>query len=459
MKHIFALLVLLAAANSACLAQVTDLPPTGPQPIVLDEAGNRFSLYSGSHALLISQRSYLGVSKNGWRPLDATVREMDAVADSLRKHGFSVRRATDLNSSDLITVFRDFMADFGYQSNNRLLFFFSGHGYTNPQNDMGYLVPVDALDPNIDPRKFYSRAVPIETIQTWARELTARHVLFLFDSCFSGSIFLSRASVTSPDSRGATVSDRLTFFRGTSGKPVRQFIAAGGPKEELPATSVFVPLLIEGLDGRASRNNDGYITGKELGLWLEQTLPRYRQNQNPHSGVIRQPELSFGDMVFQLPVRAQTAQVSQPQTVAIAPPTVQPSPAVTGAVPRPAAVQEKVTFAADGYFDTSKSILKTDTQAKLSDLVRKTQGTSLEVIIAVGHTDSVEAGSVEARQRLSVARAEAVKAQLVGLGIERNRVYTEGKGSSQPVADNSNADGRSKNRRVEVEVVGTRTRQ
>jgi OmpA-OmpF porin, OOP family len=62
-------------------------------------------------------------------------------------------------------------------------------------------------------------------------------------------------------------------------------------------------------------------------------------------------------------------------------------------------------------------------------------------------------------QRLSVARSEAVKAYLVGKGVERNRVYTEGKGEKQPVADNRTADGRAKNRRVEIEVVGTRTRR
>jgi OOP family OmpA-OmpF porin len=76
------------------------------------------------------------------------------------------------------------------------------------------------------------------------------------------------------------------------------------------------------------------------------------------------------------------------------------------------------------------------------------------VIIAVGHTDSI--GSDTYNQRLSVRRAEAVKAFLVSKGIERNRVYTEGKGEKQPVADNKTKEGRAKNRRVEIEVVGTR---
>ena len=93
-------------------------------------------------------------------------------------------------------------------------------------------------------------------------------------------------------------------------------------------------------------------------------------------------------------------------------------------------------------------------KAKLDDLTSKLRGIALEVIIAVGHTDCI--GSDAYNQRLSVRRSEAVKAYLVSKGIEANRIYTEGKGEKQPVADNKTRDGRAKNRRVEIEVVGTR---
>jgi len=93
-------------------------------------------------------------------------------------------------------------------------------------------------------------------------------------------------------------------------------------------------------------------------------------------------------------------------------------------------------------------VLKADGKAKLDDLTGKVKAINLEVIIAVGHTDSD--GSDASNQTLSVKRAEAVKAYLVSKGIEKNRVYTEGKGEKQPVADNKTKEGKAKNRRVEI---------
>ena len=121
---------------------------------------------------------------------------------------------------------------------------------------------------------------------------------------------------------------------------------------------------------------------------------------------------------------------------------------------KPPVAASKVTYAADAFFDFDKYVLKPEGRAKLDDLVSKIKGINLEVIIAVGHTDWI--GTYEYNQKLSERRAEAVKAYLVSKGIERNRVYTEGKGEKQPVADNRTKEGRAKNRRVEIEVVGTR---
>ena len=149
------------------------------------------------------------------------------------------------------------------------------------------------------------------------------------------------------------------------------------------------------------------------------------------------------------PAPAPGARPAAPAAAAPAAPAARPAAA---AAQPPAAT--KVTYAADAFFDFDKSVLKPEGKAKLDDLVGKVKGINLEVVIAVGHTDSV--GSDAYNQSLSVKRSEAVKAYLVSKGIEKNRVYTEGKGEKQPVADNKTTEGRAKNRRVEIEVVGTR---
>lgn len=146
----------------------------------------------------------------------------------------------------------------------------------------------------------------------------------------------------------------------------------------------------------------------------------------------------------------------------VAPPPPPPPPAAPAPAPAPAPVaapvptSEKVSFSADAFFDFDKAVLKPEGKAKLDDLSSKLSGINLEVIIAVGHTDSV--GTDAYNQKLSIRRAEAVKAYLQSKGVEANRIYTEGKGEKQPVADNKTSAGRAQNRRVEIEVVGTRSK-
>lgn len=140
------------------------------------------------------------------------------------------------------------------------------------------------------------------------------------------------------------------------------------------------------------------------------------------------------------------------KTPVTAPPP--PAPAVQAPPPPPRPIVEKVSLRGDTLFDFDKSVVKPEGKAVLDKLVDQAKALNLEVIVAVGHTDSV--GTDAYNQKLSERRAAAVKAYLVSKGIAANRVYTEGKGEKSPAADNKTKEGRAKNRRVEIEVVGTR---
>ena len=135
----------------------------------------------------------------------------------------------------------------------------------------------------------------------------------------------------------------------------------------------------------------------------------------------------------------------------LAKPAAAPAKAVAAA---PVATAEKVTFAADAFFDFDKYALKPEGKSSLDGLVANIKNLDVEVIVAVGHTDSI--GTDAYNQKLSERRANAVKEYLVSKGVDPKKIYTEGKGKRQPVADNRTKEGRAKNRRVEIEVVANR---
>jgi OOP family OmpA-OmpF porin len=211
----------------------------------------------------------------------------------------------------------------------------------------------------------------------------------------------------------------------------------------------------------AKANQSGYLQSPDGGVI---TTP-FSDKNNPFGTCIRTPFWDPSnaqpgcdeDLIPKPPPAPRVAPPPPPPpppAKPVPPPAKPPAPAPKPVPAPPKPTSEKVTFAADTFFDFDKAVLKPEGKAKLDDLAGKIKGITLEVIIAVGHTDAV--GSDAYNQRLSLRRAEAVKAYMVSKGIEANRVYTEGKGEKQPVADNKTAEGRAKNRRVEIEVVGTR---
>jgi formylglycine-generating enzyme required for sulfatase activity len=250
--------------------------------------GKEIHLYNNSYALVLGNGNY----SNGWDPLPGALRDVDDVAKALKKNGFKVTLKKNLTRESFNRAFGRFCHKYGRDENNRLLFYYAGHGHTQKMatnEDLGYLVMVDAPSPQSDPVGFEMASVDMQTMVTRAKKIKSRHVLFMFDSCFSGSILNLREHVV-PEN----ISDSVKL-------PVRQFITAGRANEPVPDHSIFKVAFLDLLEGRGREPNpDGYITGEELGFYLKNTVPKYNAAQHPQYGKIRDIRLDKGDFVFQL---------------------------------------------------------------------------------------------------------------------------------------------------------------
>ena len=254
------------------------------------EAGKEIELYKDSYALVVGNGNYT----NGWDPLDGALKDVKEVETVLKKHGFHVTLKTNLTKAEFDSVFAKFVLRSGKDAENRLLFYYAGHGYTRESaagEDLGYLVMVDAPAPSIDEVGFELESVDMKSLVTQAEKILARHALFVFDSCFSGTVLNARDQLNRPES----ISDSVRY-------PVRQFITAGRAGEIVPDHSDFKQAFLDLLEGRAREPfPDGYITGEELGFYLKNQVPVYNSAQHPQYGKIRNPKLDKGDFVFVLP--------------------------------------------------------------------------------------------------------------------------------------------------------------
>lgn len=235
----------------------------------------------GSYALLIGISQYTA----GWPNLEAIATELDEVENELKKHGFEITRLDDPDSKLLRQGFEDFINTYGFNEQNRLLFFFSGHGHT--RKNKGYLVPSDAPDPRENDSEFARKSMGMDQILTYARRIESKHALFLFDSCFSGTVFKVKALPKNPPHINSYIA-----------KPVRQFISAGGSGETVPAKSVFTPSFVRAIRGAGDLDKDGYITGTELGMYLRRQVMHYGTGQTPQYGKIKDPSLDEGDFII-----------------------------------------------------------------------------------------------------------------------------------------------------------------
>ena len=269
-------------------------PQRGMSITVRTKSGEEFALYKDSHALIIGNGAY--PVKNGWNPLPGAVNDVKEVAEVLKRHGFNVTLKINVTKVEFNKTFSDFIYESGKDRDNRLLFYYAGHGYTTKSatgEDLGYLVMLDTPHPE-NAAEFDLYSIDMVKFVSDSKKMRAKHVLFMFDSCFSGTVLNLRNRVPPPH-----ITDRIK-------NPVRQFITAGRADEPVPDRSEFKKAFLNLLEGRVEEPTpDGYLTGVELGDYLYRTVPKFSQGQHPQHGKIHDQQLNTGDFVFVLPQNRQ----------------------------------------------------------------------------------------------------------------------------------------------------------
>ncbi len=288
MKKTLVFLLIVPALISLLFSSSSWSAGRGIVPLsIKDKSGKQIGLYRESHALVIGVSEYT----NGWPRLPGVLEDIREVKAALEAQGFNVIVVQNPTQRQMEDAFKSFINKYGGGKDNRLLFYFAGHGHTLKPTyggEMGYIVPVDAPDPSKDEAGFRERAMDMQMIEVYARRIQSRHAIFIFDSCFSGSLFaMSRAIPEAIEMK--------------TSRPVRQFITAGTAQQTVPDKSIFRSQFVRALKGEADMNKDGYVTASELGQYLEDTVTNYsKKSQTPQYGKIRDPNLDQGDFVFPL---------------------------------------------------------------------------------------------------------------------------------------------------------------
>jgi hypothetical protein len=247
-------------------------------------------LYDDSKALLIGVSKYDNFSR-----LPGVEEDMAEVEKVLRRSGFDVEILPNPGRDEMDMAILSFIERWGVKKehlNNRLLIYFAGHAVTlyENENQLGYLVPSDAA-PDSNKVAFRNTAISMNRFKEYVKPIKAKHVLFVFDSCFSGYMFEAmRSPHPAPDVPPAIVQEKVSL-------PARQFITAGTDKQQVPDKSVFRREFVEALNGQADYDGDRYITGTELCYFLEARVAKASERrQRPLCG--RSDPENGGDFVF-----------------------------------------------------------------------------------------------------------------------------------------------------------------
>jgi len=298
MKTVWGWVAVLAALGGLSVAEVA-AQTVGPNGVVyLPSVDGRPGqvLYSASHALVVGVSRYRDPY---WPTLGGVPEDVAEVSKALAQSGFQVKPVVlNPDSRKLKEVLSSFMANEGQIKNARILIYFAGHGYTvlseTSGRTEGYVVPADAPNPG-QQGEFKAKSLGMAELKNLATQMEAKHALFVFDSCFAGTIFTSKSA--------QDVSARIADI---ANKPVRVFITSGDADQKVPDDGDFRRYFVNALrDGIGQSKDDRFFTGVELGLYLHRKVTSLRDGskypQSPRVGKINDPAWDNGDFVFVSP--------------------------------------------------------------------------------------------------------------------------------------------------------------
>jgi Caspase domain len=249
------------------------------------------------HALLIGNSHY-----RAWPQLVDVPLQLDELARGLKKHFDTVEVVKDLETDPLRQKINGFLRSYGNDSNARLFIYYAGHGYTEtilPYNEnRGYITGIDTPVVDGSVRGYNAarpKAMSMMEIRSPLAEVLAKHILVVFDSCFSGTIFTSRGANDPPRMLSPSVVASLME------KMARDIITAGSANERVPAHSPIPKLLLSALNGEADRYRHGVISAADIRAYLrDQVLNLPGVSLTPQQGRLQDPNFAEGEFLFRV---------------------------------------------------------------------------------------------------------------------------------------------------------------
>jgi tetratricopeptide (TPR) repeat protein len=240
----------------------------------VESTSHRKALYGRSFAIVIGINKY-----EKWPGLEFAVADANAVKNTLQKTGFddiTVIMDQEATQRRILTELFHVLPQ-KVERNDRVLFYFAGHGQTADApggGKKGYIIPVDA-----EADSYASSAVSMEQIRSLSSRIAAKHIFYVMDCCYSG-LGLNRSAGVLPG-----ISD---YLRKVSAMRVVQIITAGGQGEQVQEKEghgLFTTYFLTAIQGEADLNKDKVVTGTELGAYLRPTVSNAsRQTQTPLFG-------------------------------------------------------------------------------------------------------------------------------------------------------------------------------